>query len=339
VGVDEAGSSPSSPINVEDDSRRLGVARDLARGAAEPAVVDNVAVGTAGWTEPSLLRSGLFYPRGLSRSGARLSHYAKHFSMVEVDATYYSLLPPTTAQRWAEVTPAAFQIDVKAHPVFTGHPIDLSRLPAELTDAAKQAGHERRAYADSLPPALVAEMEQRFVDLLVPLQNSGKLGCVMLQFPPWFRATRGNARRIETLAERLASVPLAVEFRHPSWLEEERRDRVFELLSKLRMSYVGVDEPDVPRGGVPPVVQVTNPSLAIVRFHGKNAAAWRRRGASVQERFDYVYSPEELRAWVEPVRNLSREAERVHAVFNNCVRDYAVVNAKGLCALLAEEQR
>ena len=110
------------------------------------------------------------------------------------------------------------------------------------------------------------------------------------------------------------------------------------MLSNCKMSYVAVDEPEVPSGGVPPIVQVTHPRLAIVRFHGKNAAAWRKPGASVRERFDYVYSLEELRAWVEPVRRLSREAERVHAVFNNCVRDYAVVNAKGLCVLLSEEQ-
>ncbi len=339
MGSDEAGGSPAGPISSENDSRRLEAARDLGRGAAEPAVVDNVAVGTAGWTDPTLIRSGLFYPRGLSKSGERLSHYAKHFSMVEVDATYYSLLPPATAERWAKATPDAFQIDVKAHPVFTGHPIDFTRLPADLADAAKRAGHERRGYADRLPPALVAEMEQRFVELLSPLRSSGKLGCVMLQFPPWFRATRGNARRIEARAERLADFPLAVEFRHPSWLDEERRERVFALLSKHQLSYVGVDEPNVPTGGVPPVIEVTNPALAIVRFHGKNAAAWRRRGASVQERFDYVYSREELRAWVEPVRRLSREAERVHAVFNNCVRDYAVVNAKGLSVLLAQERR
>jgi uncharacterized protein YecE (DUF72 family) len=339
VGADEAGGSPADRASFENDSRGLEAARDLARGVVEPAVVGNVALGTAGWTESTLIRSGRFYPRGLSRSGERLSYYAKHFSMVEVDATYYSLLPPTTAERWAGATPADFEIDVKAHPVFTGHPIDFTRLPAELAEAAKRAGHEERGYADRLPPELVAEMERRFVELLSPLRSSGKLGCVMLQFPPWFRATRGNARRIEVLAERLVSVPLAVEFRHPSWLAEERRERVFALLSKHRMSYVAVDEPDVPRGGVPPVIRVTNPALAIVRFHGKNAAAWRRRGASVQERFEYLYSPEELRPWVEPVRTLSREAERVHAVFNNCVSDYAVVNAKGLCVLLAAEQR
>ena len=338
MGADEAGGSPAEPVPSDDQSPQLLAARDLAQHAAEPAVVGNVATGTAGWTDPTLIRSGLFYPRGSSRASERLSFYARHFAMVEVDATYYSLLPPATAERWVEATPPAFQLDVKAHPVFTGHPIDRTRLPADLAEAVQRAGHERRAYADRLPPEIVAEMEQRFVALLSPLRASGKLGCVMLQFPPWFRATRGNARRIEALAERWAELPLAVEFRHPSWLDAERRERVFELLSRHQLSYIAVDEPDVPGGGVPPAVRVTHSALAVVRFHGRNATAWRKRGASVQERFDYVYSPDELRAWVEPVRRLSQEAERVHAVFNNCVRDYAVVNAKGLSAVLSEHQ-
>ncbi len=155
----------------------------------------------------------------------------------------------------------------------------------------------------------------------------------MLQFPPWFQATRGNARRIEALAARLEGVPLAVEFRHRSWLADERSVRVVDLLKAHRIAYVGVDEPDVAQGGVPPVTFVTNPKLAVVRFHGQNARGW-HGGASVAERFDYLYSPAELQAWVEPVRRLAAQAERVHAVFNNCVRNYAVVNAKGLAALL-----
>ena len=129
---------------------------------------------------------------------------------------------------------------------------------------------------------------------------------------------------------------MSVEFRHPSWLAEDRRARVFELLAAHRLSYVCVDEPPVPGGGVPPVVQVTNPELSLLRFHGHNRAGWQTPGASVHQRFDYLYSPAELAAWVQPTRLLARESKRVHALFNNCVRNYAVLGAKGLSVLLGD---
>jgi uncharacterized protein YecE (DUF72 family) len=179
------------------------------------------------------------------------------------------------------------------------------------------------------------EMERRFFEFVEPLETAIRLGCVMLQFPPWFHATRANARRIEAIRERFPAIPFAVEVRHSSWLAESRRARLFDLLGAARMSYVAVDEPDVASGGVPPVTAVTDPELAVVRFHGQNAAGW-RRGASVAERFDYLYRPGELGAWVGPVRRLAGEARTVHAVFNNCVRDYAVLGAKGLAVLLED---
>ena len=72
----------------------------------------------------------------------------------------------------------------------------------------------------------------------------------------------------------------------------------------------------------------------MLRFHGKNAQGWQKKGATVHERFNYLYSPEELGAWVQGVKQLASEAKHVHAVFNNCVRNYAVLNARALAALL-----
>jgi len=315
------------------DPERYAEAAALAERAPERATVGRVRTGTAGWTDRTLVSSGLFYPKASMSAQARLSHYAGHFNLVEVDATYYSLLPPVTAEHWVEWTGPGFVFDVKAHPVLTGHPIDLTRLPRDL--AERLPDDKRRMYADRMPPGIAGELEARFRALVEPLRSAGRLGCVMLQFPPWFSATRGNARRIEEVAERWSDVPLSVEFRHRSWMAEDRRERVFALLRRHRLSYVCVDEPDTSIGGVPPIVAVTRPELSLVRFHGQNAGAW-RKGRSVHERFNYLYSPEELRAWVEPVRRLASEAESVHAVFNNCVRNYAVVGAQGLAALLAE---
>jgi uncharacterized protein YecE (DUF72 family) len=227
---------------------------------------------------------------------------------------------------------------VKANPVLTGHPVDVRRLPSDLRERiAPGDDAPSHVYPDRLPPDIAAEIELRFRAFLEPLRAAGRLRAVLVQLPPWSHATRGNARQLESVLERWTGVPLAVEFRHPSWVAPERRERVLALLRDKGASYVVVDEPDVPLGGVPPLLAVTNPALAVVRFHGHNRKGW-RRGATVAERFDYLYTPEELAAWVPSVRRLAAEANEVHAVFNNCVRNYAVVDAKALAVLLNAEE-
>lgn len=304
----------------------------LAERAPRPAIASNVRFGTAGWSDASLSRGELFYPKGVSTPEARLRYYASHFNLVEVDATYYALLAQDLVARWAEWTPSNFHFDVKAHPVFTGHPIDRARLPSEL--AAEVPSRERRVYPKDLPAELTREIERRYFEALAPLIERGRLTSILIQFPPWFDATRGNVRKLEALRTRYPSAPFSVEFRHRSWLLPERRERVLDFLRGASLPYVVVDEPDVERGGVPPLTVVTSPRLAVVRFHGQNRAAWARPSATVAERFNYLYGASELSAWVERVRRLAGEAEEVHAVFNNCIRNYAVLNAKGLAALL-----
>lgn len=309
-------------------------ATELASRAPLPAAATNIVCGTAGWTDPTLIKSGLFYPKNAHNPQARLQFYAQHFSVVEVDATYYTLVSEQTVERWVGNTPAGFLFHIKAHPVFTGHPIDVSRLPKDLKHALSELGFDTRVYPRKLPAELVQTLEQRFFAPLAALDRAHKLGAVLLQYPPWFAATRGHVRAIEAVRARYPDVRFAVEFRHKSWLEPERRQRVLDLLRAQHMTYVCVDEPPGAVGGVPPLAAVTTPELAFIRFHGKNRAGWAKKGATVHERFDYLYSEAELMAWVEPARRLAQNAERVHAVFNNCVRNYAVLNAKGFSVLL-----
>jgi uncharacterized protein YecE (DUF72 family) len=307
----------------------------LAEQAPLPASVGSVRFGTAGWSDASLSRNELFYPRNVKTPEARLRHYAEHFQLVEVDATYYALLSAETVRRWVEWTPASFHFDVKAHPVFTLHPIDRKRLPSELARALPEPIAGERLYGNNLPQELAREIEQRYFASLAPLVDASRLSSILIQFPPWFDATRGNVRHIESLRARYPEAPFSVEFRHRSWLLPERRERVIDMLRAHRLAYVVVDEPDVAqRGGVPLLPVVTSPKLAILRFHGQNRAAWQNPRASVAERFNYLYAPSELSVFREAARRLSHEAEEVHAVFNNCVRNYAILNAKGLAALL-----
>ena len=280
----------------EADPELLHRARELAAHAPVPARVGSIACGTAGWTDPTLIRSGAFYPPSASTPAERLAHYAAHFPMVEVDSTFYAIPAASVASLWVQRSPTHFIFDIKAHPVFTGHPIDRKRLPSELAEAvSKIAESKPRLYPKDLPDEVRTELVNAFTSFLVPLQEAGKLGCVMIQLPPWITATRGAVRELEQLRESFPHVRLAVEFRHPSWVEESRRDRVFTMLRSHGYAYVVVDEPEVRGGGVPPLLAVTCDDFAVVRFHGHNVAGW-HKGASVVERFNYLYSPEEVAA-------------------------------------------
>jgi len=109
-----------------------------------------------------------------------------------------------------------------------------------------------------------------------------------------------------------------------------------EVLREERISLTVVDEPQLGSGSVPTVLEVTNPELVIVRFHGRNYKKWYVRAETSAERFDYLYSPEELEEWVPKIQQLAQEAREIHALFNNNARDYAVRNARQLRMLLQE---
>jgi uncharacterized protein YecE (DUF72 family) len=314
------------------DPERYERALSVAAAAPEPARVERVLFGTAGWTDPTLVKGTAFYPRGVNTPEARLRHYAKHFSMVEVDASYYSLLPAELAERWLSWTPEGFVFNIKAFPLLTGHPIDVTRLPPDLKQALNAAGFERRVYPDKLPPELELELRRRFVAFVEPFARAGRLGAILAQYPPWFTATPANLRELELLRERHPTLPFAVEFRHGSWTQADRQQTVFDLLDKQRFAFVCVDEP-----GLPLVLHSTSAGLSMVRFHG-HARSFHKQGVSVLERFDYLYEPVELRAFVEPLQRLAKQSRDVHAVFNNCVRNYAVIGAKDLAVLLQEEE-
>lgn len=319
---------PSAPPD------RYAAARALAEQAPLPALAGSIRSGTANWSDPELSRNALFYPKSVKGAEARLRHYARHFRLLEVDATFYALLDAAVVQRWVEHTPDDFRFIVKAHPVFTGHVVDSKRLPADLAASCPGRDRDGKILAKDLPPELARECERRFFEGLAPLFERQRLLSILVQFPPSFAATRGNVRHIQGLRERFPQAPFALEFRNRTWLSEERRERVFALLRAQQLSYAVVDEPVVERRGAPFVPAVTCSRLALLRCHGRNRAAWANPRASIAERFNYLYAPEELAGFQDAIRQLSHEAEAVSVIFSNCIRDYAVLGAKGLCALL-----
>jgi len=294
-----------------------------------------VLIGTASWTDPSLIESGRFYPPDATTPEARLQFYASQFPLVEVDSSYYGLPSQRNAALWVERTPDTFIFDIKAFSIFTQHPTRPSSIPRDLREQLPAEVQAKRSlYYKDLPAATQDALWERFGEALLPLDSAGKLGVVLFQFPPWYMPGRESLAFLDQIAERLPQYTAAVEFRNPLWLDHEHAERTLAYLSERAMPYVCVDEPQGTSASVPPVVAATA-KTAVVRFHGRNAKAWASRGSSVAEKYDWLYSEEELAEWVAPIESLAREASTVHVLMNNCREDKAVVNAKQLAMMLS----
>jgi len=295
-----------------------------------------VHFGTASWTDPTLLKPGVFYPDRASSPEARLKYYASLFSVVEVDSSYYALPTPRMAELWAERTPQDFIFDIKAFAWMTGHATETERLPRILKDALPdELLSKKRLYAKDVPHDVRDEAWRLFVDAVRPLHDEHKLGAVFLQYPSWVRPAAHSAEMLSRARRRLGNLPIAVEFRHGDWLSREQRERTLAMLRENEMSYVIVDEPQGFTSSVPPTTAVTSAALAVVRMHGHRAETWEKRGTPVVERFRYLYDESELTGWVPKVVEIAGESEQVHVVFNNCYGNYGTTNALEMAALVA----
>jgi uncharacterized protein YecE (DUF72 family) len=301
-----------------------------------PARIGNVSLGTASWTERTLLASRAFYPATANTPERRLRYYARHFPVVEVDATYYALPSRANAEAWVLRTPDDFAIGVKAYAALTQHPVEPLRFPRDLQAELPAAMRRRpRVYPRDLPSPLLDEMWTRFHAALAPLRAVGKLDYVLFQMPRWFTPTRESHAYLEGLQTRLPDTRIAVEFRQSGWMTDARAPRTFDFLRRRGLVYVAVDEPQGTVASVPPHAEATVPELAVVRFHGRRTATWTKPNVSTIERFGYLYQEGELREWVPRIHALARQSRAVRVLMNNCHRQYAVQNAKELASLLA----
>jgi len=294
-----------------------------------------VYVGAASWTDPTFTARGVFYPDDAKTPEARLRYYASLFPLVEVDSPFYALPTPQLARGWVERTPDGFVFDVKAHALMTGHATEVARLPAAFRAALPpELATASRIYAKDLPTELDDEVWRMFRDALEPLRDSRKLGVVLLQFAPWVAPTKESPAMLERARDRLGDLAVAVEFRNAAWLSERLRARTWELLARLGISYVAVDEPQGTPTSVPPLLHVTQRSLTMIRLHGQRADTWAVRGVPTVEKYRYLYGPAELDAWVSRIIEAAESAERLHVVFNNCYANYGAVNAAEMISRL-----
>ena len=289
-----------------------------------------IKVGISSWTEPTLIKSG-WYPPDATTAEDRLRYYASRFPIVEVDSTFYAIPNEKTAQLWVERTPKDFTFNAKAHALLTQHPTPPARLPKDLRE--KLGDTKANLYFKDLAPKDKESVWDRFREGLQPLQDAGKLGAIVFQFPKWFLPSPASYRFMEDLREWLPDFGISIEFRQALWMKEERRARVLKFLEDHGFTYVVVYEPQGFTSSVPPVVAVTAPP-GMVRFHGRNRETWEKKGISTAEKFRYLYQSSELQPWVPSLRDMAKRANEVHAVFNNCYSDYAVRNAEDLGQLL-----
>ena len=297
-------------------------------GGTYAAGMGQVRVGTASWTDRTLISSG-WYPPEADTPERRLRYYARQFPLVEVDATYYALPAEQTAAAWAARTPARFTFNVKAFSLFTQHPTRVAALPADLRPAAAKAGKDR-VYLKDVDPAIADQAWDRFLAALEPLREAGKLGAILLQFPPWFPISRSRKDYILACAARAAPRRVCVEFRNRTWMTPDNQEETLGFLSAHQLPYVCVDMPQGYKDSIPPVLAATD-RLAVVRLHG-HSARW--QSTDIHERFGYRYTDDELAQWAPKIAALARDADDTHVLFNNCYSDYAQVNAQQLATLL-----
>lgn len=253
-----------------------------------------ILIGTAGYSYKDW--KGVFYPEKLPDK-EMLGYYAQQFPFTEVNTTFYRMPNRFMLGTMANKTPLGFRFFIKA---FQG-----------LT-------HQR-------DPALFPE----FAAALEPLSAEGRLAGVLAQFPNSFRNRPENRTYLEQFREAMGpDVPVVVEFRHREWVADES---TFNLLSELNLSFVCVDEPQF-KSLVPPLVRATA-DPGYVRFHGRNYQKWWHH-EHPDERYDYLYTEEELQEWVPRLQSLENSVNTVYVSMNNHRRGQAVVNGRMLRDLL-----
>lgn len=270
--------------------------------------VARIHVGTAGWNYPSGKGTwnGVFYPRRPPRGFDELAYYADHFDAVEVNSSFYRMLEPGQSESWLRRTPASFLFAVKLFQKFTHPDMYLARGATDWDVSRADFDLVRRG--------------------LDPLADAGRLAAVLVQFPPSFHADADTRGYLAWLLGGLSAYPVAVELRHKSWSDDAAGTRA--LLDAHRAALTWIDEPkfqssihqsgaDAWTGAAP---------LAYLRLHGRNAANWWQHDHP-EDRYDYLYSREELRPVAETATRAAASGKRTLVMFNNHFSSKAVANA------------
>jgi uncharacterized protein YecE (DUF72 family) len=260
-----------------------------------------IRVGVAGWDYPDW--EGTVYPSPHPRNLDRLTYLASFFDVIEINVTFYRLPDPGAARSWAD--------RVAAHRsfLFTAKLLRTFTHPRWKTPPGTEDSHD------------LARDAKRYREGIAPLLEAGRLGAVLAQFPHAFHDQEESRTHLKTIRTLLPDLPLVAEFRHRSWGHEG----ALRFLHELGIGFCNIDQPPIGTT-LRPTGHVTSP-VAYIRLHGRNSENWFRSGGPAAARYDYLYSMEELRPWVERAERLEERAEEVFIIANNHYRGKAPANA------------
>lgn len=253
-----------------------------------------IYVGTSGYSYQDWI--GPFYPHGMVK-GDMLPFYSQTFSFTEINSTYYQMPNFYAVRQWDLKTPDSFLFMVKAHGSMT---------------------HSRDAGRDEF---------KKFCDAMGPLRDKDKLAGLLFQFPYSFHFGTEEMDYLRRIRDYIPDDDIYIEYRNDQWICQV----IFDLMKELQFGFVCVDEPDI-KGLVKPIVVSTN-SKGYIRFHGRNKIKWYNHQRAY-ERYDYLYTEDELEEWIPKIQRLEKYAEKLYITFNNHFRAQGVINGKMLQNLL-----
>jgi uncharacterized protein YecE (DUF72 family) len=267
-----------------------------------------IRVGTSGWNYPNGRGTwnGIFYPARRWQGFDELAYYAEHFNTVEVNSTFYRVPSPDVTARWLARTPPTFDFSVKLYQKFT-HPEMYVKRPG-VSDWTVTPGDldEFRAAID-------------------PIAKAGRLTAILLQFPSSFHMEPETSEYLDWLLTALSDYSLAVEVRHRSWSDRAAATR--HLLAVHRAAWVRIDEPRFEDSILQDLAVAPDEApLYYVRLHGRNTATWWTH-EHADDRYDYLYRPQELRPFAEAAKKAAESGRRVALYLNNHFSAKAVANA------------
>ncbi|HEX4807889.1 MAG TPA: DUF72 domain-containing protein [Bryobacteraceae bacterium] len=260
-----------------------------------------IRIGPAGWKYKDW--EGVVYPKLKPRGFDELAYLSRYFDAIEINTSYYGPPRPTTAKKWVE------SISENGNFRFT------AKLFHSFTHERKPAPNDERDFKAGI----------------APIADGGRLGALLIQFPWSFKSSPENVEYLTGLQKRFSEYPLVVEVRHASWIEDD----VLELLSELGVGICNIDQPLFHRS-VQPAAHVTS-RVGYVRLHGRNYMNWFSKKADVRERYDHLYSIDELEPWITRAKQVAEDTDDSYVVSNNHFLGKAVVNALEIASVLKEQ--
>jgi uncharacterized protein YecE (DUF72 family) len=265
--------------------------------------MNKIRIGPAGWSYKDW--NGVVYPKKPGPKFDPLGYLARFFETIEINSSFYRPPAATSARAWASRVSDSpdFRFTAKLHRVFT---------------------HER-GKANNVD-------EKEFREGIDPLAEAGKLGALLLQFPWSFKNTDDERAYLIKLINRFRDYPLIVEVRHASW----NNPTVYEQLEALEVGICNIDQPIFKKSIRPSAL--TTSTLGYVRLHGRNYQNWFREQAVRDERYNYLYSPDELEPWIVRVKEVAKQVKETYVITNNHFLGKAVVNALEIKSTIEERR-